>query len=278
MLIFVNIYVGQCSFDCIFNRGQININVRPTNLMCVCVKLSLDSNLGVVLLARSTTHRTQHWRREWDAVIDMETATRDANELHIMCDSKSVHKVYHARNSNKCSRNSSEFLDSHQNRELKPVRVKTRRTFIGRCFRCRSPFHFADACPDKDKTCKKCKFKGHTETHYRTKLKKNLRQVTGETEIYTININESKDKITLNVYRCMHFCYVSQFLKVSPQTKIEHSNVILRVVGGELIKPVFEATVVVKYKDQVKVKKLYLCDRKVDPRFGVDWFRDFRLD
>ncbi|GBN68599.1 hypothetical protein AVEN_192918-1 [Araneus ventricosus] len=53
----------------------------------------------------------------------METAARDADELHITCDSKSLHKVNHARNSTKCSR------DCQQNRELKPVRDKTKRTF-----------------------------------------------------------------------------------------------------------------------------------------------------
>ncbi|GBL98888.1 hypothetical protein AVEN_165714-1 [Araneus ventricosus] len=221
----------------------------------------------------------------------MDTAARDADELHTINDYESVYKVYHARKSIKCSRVSSGFLDCQQNLKLKPVRDKTRQKFRGRCFRCRSPLHFANTCPDKDKTCKKCKFKGHTETHCRTKLKKNLRQVTDETEIYTINFNESKDKITLNVLindkpvkmqldtgACISVTSVRQFRKVSPQTKIEHSNVILRAFGGELIKPMYEATVVVKYKDQVKVKKIYLCDRELDPLFGVDWFKDFRLD
>ncbi|GBO38665.1 hypothetical protein AVEN_76067-1 [Araneus ventricosus] len=43
---------------------------------------------------------------------------------------------------------------------------------------------------------------------------------------------------------------IGQFLKVSPQTKLQHSNIILRAFGGELIKPVYETTVAVKYEDQ----------------------------
>ncbi|GBM33008.1 hypothetical protein AVEN_263500-1 [Araneus ventricosus] len=81
--------------------------------------------------------------------IAMETAARDTVELHIMCDSKSLHKGNQARNSTKCS------CDCQQNRELKPVRDKTRRTFRSRCFRCSSLLHFADVALTVSLTTKK---------------------------------------------------------------------------------------------------------------------------
>ncbi|GBM45836.1 hypothetical protein AVEN_180707-1 [Araneus ventricosus] len=57
-------------------------------------------------------------------------------------------------------------------------------------------------------------------------------------------------EIQLDTGACISVMSVRQFCKVSSQNKIERGNVILRPFGGELIKPVFEATVEVKYKDQ----------------------------
>ncbi|GBL88737.1 hypothetical protein AVEN_184546-1, partial [Araneus ventricosus] len=54
----------------------------------------------------------------------------------------------------------------------------------------------------------------------------------------------------LDTGACISAMSISQFRKVSPQAKIERGNVILRAFAVELIKPVFETAVVVKYKDQ----------------------------
>ncbi|GBM66171.1 hypothetical protein AVEN_68296-1 [Araneus ventricosus] len=90
------------------------------------------------------------YKKAVNITIAMRTAARDDYKLHTIRD----YKVYHTQKSTKCSRSSSGFLDCQQNRELKPVRDKTRRRFRGRCFRCRSPLPFANAYQDKDKECK----------------------------------------------------------------------------------------------------------------------------
>ena len=125
----------------------------------------------------------------------METASKDTAELQGKSSVISgVNKLYIPKSTTKGNITREANL-----RSTLPVKESTSTKLRGRCFRCTSKLHYANDCPHKNKTCRKCKLKGHVEAFCRSKNKRtnNVNQIEDTTPVYTLS--NSKDKIQLNV-------------------------------------------------------------------------------
>ncbi|CAC5358317.1 unnamed protein product [Mytilus coruscus] len=221
----------------------------------------------------------------------METATKDAMELQGKQSKSAVHKV----------------------KSQKP-KVRFHQQKLITCYSCNKQGHKADEYRFKDQTCHKCKKKGHIQAACRSKMVKwNVHSPNAddsqddEVGIYTVfankvtqegnndvgiyTVNSKTKEITIDVKfdnksvkmevdtgSALSIIPTKEFDQMSPNRKLDSTDVILRTFSGEKFTPLGVTAVNVNYNDQSEILSLYVVQKRGGILFGRDWLRKIRLD
>ena len=230
-----------------------------------------------------------------DIAVAMETATRDATEIH------SDLREEKPLGLDKLTLN----RPSNRSDNISPSPVV--------CYRCGANTHVATECRFKKETCHKCGKKGHIQRVCRAqqnpgpsrplpkpRFQKSTHAIEKESDEYgeflnnleVHNVNKPSDDIIwvevsvegqplsmeLDTGSAVSILPYDTFLAKFPDKKLEKTSTVLRTYTGEQIIPVGCLTMQVVHLDQSCLLPLHVVHTKGPVLMGRDWLHTLRLD